>query len=205
MENMKGTTTVGIVCSDGVVFAADKRAVMGYFIANREVEKIFRIDERMAITTAGSVGDAQTLVRWLSAEAQLYKLRTDKYMTPYAATTLISNILSAYKFFPFLVQLLIGGLNDSGEGEIYNLDPVGGVTKEKFVSTGSGSPVAFGLLEDAYKDGVTTKEAAPLALKAVSIAMKRDVGTGDGVDLVIITKEGFKRYADKEIEKLVKK
>lgn len=200
-KTMKGTTTVGLVCNDGVILAADKRATMGYFIANREVDKIFQIDDTLAVTVAGSVGDAQTLVRYMKYEAQLYKMNYGKPMSVGAATTLLSNILFQYKFFPFLVQILVAGFDD--KPRIFNLDPIGGVTEERFVSTGSGSPVAYGLLEDAFEENRPIKDNLRLALRALSAAMKRDVGTGDGIDLVSIGPEEFKRYDRETIKKLL--
>jgi len=200
-KTLKGTTTIGLVCSDGVIFAADKRATMGYFIANRDVEKIFQIDDTLGVTVAGGVGDAQALVRYLKYEAQLYKMNYAKPMSVGAATTLLSNILSQYKFAPFLVQILVGGIDD--EPRIFNLDPVGGVTAEKFVSTGSGSPVAYGLLEDSYKENGSIKDNLRVALKALSVAMKRDAGTGDGIDVVTISSGEFKRFDKDSIKKIL--
>jgi|SRR5271157_2384281 len=200
-KTLKGTTTIGLVCNDGIVFAADKRATMGYFIANRDVDKIFQIDDTLGVTVAGGVGDAQSLVRYLKFEAQLYKMNYAKSMSVGATTTLLANVLSQYKFAPFLVQILVGGVDD--KPRIFNLDPVGGVTEETFVSTGSGSPVAYGLLEDSYKEGGSIKDNLRVALKALSVAMKRDAGTGDGIDLVSITPAEFKRFDKEAIKKIL--
>ena len=200
-KTLKGTTTVGLVCSDGIILASDKRATMGYFIANREVDKIFQIDDVLGVTVAGGVGDAQSLVRYLKFEAQLYKMNYGKPMSVTAATTLLSNILSQYKFAPFLVQILVGGFDD--KPRIFNLDPVGGVTEEKFVSTGSGSPVAYGLMEDSFKEDKPIKDNLKIALRALAVAMKRDAGTGDGIDLVTITPDEFKRYDKETVKKLL--
>ncbi len=198
---LKGTTTVGMVCSDGVVFAADKRATMGYLIANKEVEKIAKIDDRMAVTIAGSVADAQALVRIMRAEIQLYKLKKGKQMTVNSASSLLSNLMYQYKYFPFYVQILIGGVDD--EPRIFNLDPLGGLTEETFVSTGSGSPMAYGLLEDSYAAGKPIKENLGIALRAITVAMKRDCASGEGIDLVSITKAGFRKYKKDEIKKML--
>jgi proteasome beta subunit len=200
-KTMKGTTTVGLVCADGVILAADKRATMGYFIANREVDKIFQIDDTLGLTVAGSVADAQTLVRYMRYEAQLYKMNYGKPMSVEATATLLSNIMFQYKFFPFLVQILVAGYDE--KPRIFNLDPIGGATEEKFVSTGSGSPVAYGLLEDSFEENKPIKENLRLALRALSVAMKRDVGTGDGIDLVSIGPEEFKKYDKEAIKKLL--
>ena len=148
MKELKGTTTVGIVCKDGVVLASEKRATMGTFIATHEAKKIYQIDDFVGMTTAGAVGDAQQLVRIISAEARLYKVRRGEPMSVKAIATLLSNILSASKYFPFLVQLLVGGVDTKGPS-IYSLDLLGGQIEErKVVATGSGSPIAYGVLED---------------------------------------------------------
>ena len=201
VKKMKGTTTVGLICSDGVVMAADKRATMGYFIANKDTQKIFEIDTHMGMTVAGMVGDAQALVRLMQAEARLYKLDKGKPMPVKANATLLANILNNYKFMPFFVQLLVGGVDP--KPRIYNLDAAGGVTEEKFVSTGSGSLTAYGYLEDAYRDDRPIRENLRIAAKAISIAIRRDAGTGDAIDLVSIGKDGFRRYPKEEIRKLI--
>jgi len=194
-----GTTTLGLVCSDGVVFASDKRATMWHFIADKNIQKVYPITDYIAITTAGSVGDAQALVRYIQSDIKLYETREGRKMTVQGATTLMSNILFGYKMFPFLVQLIIGGVDK--EPRLYSLDPGGGVTSEDFISTGSGSPIAYGVLETNYKKDKSIKENLPLAVKAIATAMKRDSATGDGIDLVSIDKSGFKRYTKEEIEK----
>src|SRR3989338_2629848 len=116
----KGTTTVGMVCSDGIVLASDSRASMGYFIAAKDVQKIYQIDDRLAMTIAGSVADAQSLVRLMQAELKLYKMRRGQNMSVNAATTLLPNIMFQYKFFPFYVQILLGGVDGNGKSAIFN-------------------------------------------------------------------------------------
>ena len=196
-----GTTTVGLVCSDGIVMASDRRATMGYFIANKDIHKIYQIDDYRSMTIAGGVGDAQALVRLMQAEANLYKLKHGKNISVKAAASLLSNILHNYKFYPFYVQLLIGGFGD--KSEVYALDALGGLTEEKDVSTGSGSPVAYGVLEEMYKEGGAVKDNLRTAARAIAAAMKRDAATGESVDLVSVTKGGFKRYEKAEIEKML--
>jgi len=206
MENKKaqintGTTTVGLVCSDGIVLASDKRATMGYFIASKDVTKIYPISESLAMTVAGSVSDAQSLVRLMKAEASLYKLKYAKEMGASNAATLLSNILFQYKFFPYYVQLILAG-KDNDKYKIYSIDAIGGITEEIYTSTGSGSPIAFGVLEASYKESATIKEMIPVAIKAINIAMKRDAASGESVDVVIINKNGIKRLEKSEIAKL---
>jgi proteasome beta subunit len=196
-----GTTTVGLVCTDGIVMASDRRATMGYFIASKDIHKIYQIDDFLSMTIAGGVGDAQALVRLMQAESSLYKLKHGKNMSVKASANLLSNILHNYKFYPFYVQLLIGGYTD--RGEVYSLDALGGLTDEKYVSTGSGSPVAYGVLEEMYKEGGAVKDNLRAAARAIAAAMKRDAATGESVDLVSVTKAGFKRYEKGEIEKML--
>jgi proteasome beta subunit len=187
----KGTTTVGIVCSNGVVLATEKRATMGNLIASRDTKKIYRIADRMALTTAGSVGDAQRIARLASVELKLYELQRKAPMSIKAVSTLISNILWESRYFPYLIQLIIGGVDWSGP-KIFSLDPIGGLLEEKkIVATGSGSPVAYGVLEDRYDDEMSVENGVDLAVRALRAAMKRDSASGDGIDIVRITQEGY--------------
>jgi proteasome beta subunit len=194
-----GTTTVGIVCNEGVVMAADMRATMGHLIAHTNTDKLFKIDDHIGMTIAGSVGDAQVLVRWLQSEVDLYKLKRGSEMSVKAASTLMANILNQRKFTPFYVQLLIGGVDLEGN-HIYSLDAAGGSIPDKFTTTGSGSVFVYGVLEDHYKDGMSIDEGLDLAVRGISAAMKRDSASGNGMNVASITrKDGFKFLTQDEI------
>ncbi len=195
-----GTTTLGLVCKEGVVLAADRRATAGNLIAHKRTQKVYKIDDNIGLTTAGLVGDLQTLARYITAEVELYKLRRNAPMPVEACATLMANILSGSRFYPYWVQLVIGGFDRSG-GHVFSLDAAGGNLPDKFVSTGSGSPFVYGVLEDHYKDGLTVDEGADLAVRAVTASMKRDSYSGEGIDVAIITKDGFRTLDDKEVEK----
>ncbi len=199
---LKGTTTVGLIYSDGIVLAADKRATMGFFVSDKEARKIYKIDEHVAITTAGLVGDAQAIVRWLIAESKIYRMTIGKRITIKGLTTLLANILHNERLFPFYTQFIVGGYDS--KPRIFELDPLGGICEKKFSSTGSGSPVAYGVLESEYREDMEMQNAVKLALKAMSSALKRDAATGDGIDMVIITEKEFKRFSEEDIRKLAK-
>ncbi len=190
-KHLKGTTTVGIVCKDGVVLATEKRATMGHLIASKTAKKIYQIDDLVGLTTAGSVGDAQQIVRLISVESRLYKMRRQESMTIKGITTLLSNVLSAQRYYPLMVQLLIGGVDKKGPN-LYSLDALGGVIEEtKSVATGSGSPIAYGVLEDRYHEDMAIDEGAELAIRALHNAMKRDSASGNSIDVVCITSDGY--------------
>ncbi len=174
-----GTTTAGIVCKDGVVLAADQKATMGNIVASKEAMKVFKITEKIGMTIAGSVGDAQAMVRILRAEMNLYELEQGE-VTIKAAATLLGNILRAsYKSFtPELVQLLLGGVDRRGPS-LYSLDAAGGISEEKeFTFSGSGSVIAVGVLEDQYKKDISVEEGVDLLLRAIKAARERDVFSG---------------------------
>ena len=199
-EMMKGTTTLGLVCSDGVILATEKRATAGHLIAHKTTQKLFRIDEHMGLTVAGLVGDAQLLARWLQAEAELYRLKRGQPMTIKAASTLMANILNGRRMMPFWVQLLVGGTDQEG-GHVYSLDAAGGAIPDEFVTTGSGSPMVYGVLEDHFQSGMNMKEGARLAIRALTAAMKRDSASGDGISLVAIDGKSYREYTLEEIQK----
>ncbi len=204
MDNMeyKGTTTIGLVCDKGIVLASERRATMGHFIASRDAKKIYQIDDTVAMTTAGAVGDAQRLVKWMQVESKLYKMRREEPMTVKGTVSLLANILSSSRFYPFFVQLLVGGVDKNG-ASVYSLDALGGLIEEKkAVATGSGSPVAYGILEDRYVEKMSIEEGVELAVRALHNVMKRDSASGDGIDVVKITPEGYVQVEDAEIKKI---
>ncbi|MBI5636289.1 archaeal proteasome endopeptidase complex subunit beta [Candidatus Micrarchaeota archaeon] len=199
---LKGTTTVGLIFSDGVVLAADKRATMGNFIAIKDIDKILMVSDRIAFTTAGGVGDAQQLVRVMRAELELYLHQTGEPLSVKGASTLLANILQGNKYFPYLVQIIVGGVDK--QPRIFSLDPVGGLNDEtKYVSTGSGSVTAYGVLDAGFKAGLSKSEAVKLAASAVSGAMKRDSASGEAVDVVVITASGVERIAPADVAKII--
>ena len=199
-ELKKGTTTLGIVCKDGVVMATEHRATAGTLIAHKTTQKLFRIDDHLALCVAGLVGDAQVLARYITAEVQLYRLKHNSEMTINAASTLMSNILAGRRYFPYWVQLLMGGVDKDG-GHVYSLDAAGGSIPDKFVTGGSGSPYVYGVLEDHFKDDLSMTEGTDLAIRALNAAMKRDSASGDGMDIAQITAKGFKVLTEEEIKK----
>jgi proteasome beta subunit len=195
-----GTTTLGIVCKDGVIMATEHRATMGHMIAHSNTQKLFDIDRHIGLTTAGLVGDAQMLARYLKAEAELYRLKREQPMTLKAAATLTANILAGSRYYPYWVQLLVGGWDNDG-GHIYSIDAAGGSIPDKYCSTGSGSPFAYGVLEEGYKEGMSSKDGIDLAIKALHAAMKRDSASGDGYDIVVINTKGWNPLSPEELEK----
>ncbi len=187
-----GTTTVGLTTKDGVVLAADKRATAGFLIASRRAKKIIKLTGYAAMTISGLVADAQALADIVKEEASLYEKTYRKRLSIKGLATVLSNILFSSKWYPYIVQLIVAGYDI--KPRIYTLDPYGSITEEKFTSTGSGSPVALGVLENEYKEDLEIDKAMDLAVRAVGAAISRDAATGDGVDVVVISKD---RYEEK--------
>lgn len=190
-EVKKGTTTIGLVAKDGVVLAAESRATMGNLIANKDVEKIFKVQDHIGMTTAGGVADAQTLLRYMQVETNLYQIERDRPIKVKAAVTLLSNILHQNKYFPYWVQLLVGGYDDGPK--LYSLDALGSMIEEKMTSTGSGSPFAYGVIEDKYKENKSVKDNVKIALEALKAAMARDAMSGNHMNVVKITEKGYEK------------
>ena len=195
-----GTSTVGITFNGGVVVGADHRATMGNFIANKNVKKLFKISGRVALTTAGLVGHAQSLARMLTAELALYELKRDNPMTVQGAATLTANILVGR---PHYVQLLIVGVDESGPS-VYSIDSAGGSIPDLYCATGSGSPFMYGVLEDQFSKDMAQKDAIALAAKALLASAQRDSASGNGMDLAVITmKDGYVQLNNEEISEVL--
>ena len=194
-----GTSTIGICFSDGVVVGADHRATMGHFVANKSVQKLFKIADNLALTTAGLVGHAQSLSRTLAAEMNLFELKRGCNMTVKGAATLTANILVGR---PHWVQLLIAGYDDEG-GHVYSIDSAGGSIPDDYCATGSGSPYMYGVLEDQFKENMSEKDALKVAAKALLASAQRDAASGNGMDLAVITKSGFRLLDEAQITALI--
>ena len=197
----KGTTTLGLVCTDGIVMATEMRATMGNLIGHKTTQKLFRISDNMALTVAGLVGDAQMLARWLSAEVKLYELKTGTTMSLKAASTLMANIMNGRRYMPFWVQLLLGGIDSEG-GHVYSLDAAGGSIPDKFQTTGSGSPFVYGVLEDRFMEDLSVEQGKELGVRALTAAMKRDSASGDGISMCVIDSNGYHKVSPEDIAKI---
>jgi len=194
---LKGTTTVGVVCKDGVILASDTRVTMGFFVAHHKGKKVYKIDDHMAMTISGGVADAQKAVDILKANAQLYRLNTNRPMPISSAARLVANLLFSSRYAPLIAQVLIGGMDNTGP-HVFAVDPFGSITEEKCTATGSGSPVAYGVLEDKYKQDAHIRDMISIVVKAVESAMRRDAASGDSFDVSIIDKKGYRELNEKE-------
>jgi len=198
---LHGTTTVGIKAKDGVVLCADMRASAGYFIANNNTMKIQKIDEHAGMTMAGGVADAQNITDILRYHANIHRIQKQEPIPIKSLTRLTSLIFHQNRGYPFIADILVGGYDNSGPA-LFNIDMFGSVEEKTYVTTGSGSPVAYGLLEEEYHDDLTVEEAKVIALRAVKAAITRNIGTGDGINVSIIDKNGF-RLLTKEQKKAI--
>jgi len=198
---LKGTTTIGVVCRDGVILASDTRVTMGFYVAHKHGKKVYRIDDHIGMTIAGTVADAQRAVDILTANAQLYKINIGRPLPISSAARLVANLLFSSRYYPLQTQVLVGGVDDTGP-HVFNLDPFGSLNEEKSVSTGSGSPVVYGILEDRFKEDMSVEEALPVVVKAVNAAMKRDAASGDSYNVTVIDAKGYRELSERDKKKL---
>ncbi len=183
-----GTTTVGISTENGVIIATDRRASLGgRFVSNKQVQKVEQIHPTAAMTLVGSVGGAQSFIRSLRAEADLYEVRRDEPLSIHALATLAGNFARGGPYFA--INPIVGGVDEEGS-HVYSVDPAGGVLEDDYTVTGSGTMVATGTIEGQYDPEMSLSEARNLAIRAVNAAAERDTGSGNGVVLAEITDEG---------------
>ena len=193
---LPGATTVGVVCKDGVVLASERRLSYGYFVMSKSAKKTFKITDTIGTACAGLIYDMQVLAREVGAYVTLYSYERERSASVRTAAKIMANLLFERRMFPLLTQTIIGGVDQEGPS-LYVLDPIGSLIQDKFTSVGSGAEVAMGLLEAEYKEGLTTEEAKNLVTKAVRTAIARDIGSGGGLDLLMITKDGVKEESVK--------
>jgi len=200
---LHGTTTVGIKAKDGVVLCADMRASAGYFIANNNTMKIQKIADHAGMTMAGGVADAQNITDVLRYHANIHTVQNQEPIPIKSLTRLTSLIFHQNRGYPFMADILVGGFDNYGPA-LFNIDMFGSVEEKSYVTTGSGSPVAYGLLEEEYKENVTVEEAKAIALRAVKAAITRNIGTGDGINVAIIDKNGFRLLNNEQKKAIIK-
>ena len=197
-----GTTTVGVVCRDGVVLATDRRATAGTYVAHKRAKKMFILDDNKAATIAGLVADAQMIMDSLKSQIYLMKMDAKGPVSTKSVATYVSNVLFSSRGYPYIVQFIIAGYDDGGPS-IYVLDWFGTLTQERFITTGSGSPYAIGVLEASLKREPMLDDALPVVARAVRSSIERDPGSGEGIDMLTISKEGLRELTDAEISGLL--
>ncbi len=191
-----GATTVGVIFQGGVLLAAEKRVTYGGFIMSRGGKKVFKITDSIGVACAGLVGDMQILAREMQAQANLYSMDVGRPISVRSSAKLLANVLFNRRYAPLITQTIVGGLDEEGSS-IYVLDVLGSLIPDKYAAVGSGTETAIGVVEEGFKDNMTLEEAKKLVTRAVKAAIQRDAMSGDGLDFVIITKDGVVEEAAK--------
>jgi len=202
-ELKTGTTTLALQCKGGIVLAADKRATSGYLISHKKFDKIMNISDNIAVTVAGTVSDVQLLAKYIRAELKLKLIRTNRESSVKEAANLLSmmvyNNIRKLSLIPGISHFLIGGKDDEGF-HIYDLAPDGSIIDvDDYTTSGSGSVMVYGVLETLYDKKISVEEGIKLAVKSINAAVQRDIASGNGIDVVTITKDGVKKVISKEI------
>ncbi len=192
---MPGATAVGITYNDGVVFASERRIAYGNFLVSKTTKKTFVITDKVGAACAGLVADMQILSLQVSALAKIRKMEIKRDVPPNTVAKMMSNMMYERRFFPLLTQVIVGGLVD--KPTIYTLDPLGSVLPDEYAAVGTGAEMALGVLDPQYKKQMNEEEAINLAVKAVRSASLRDSASGDGIDVLIINKNGVKEISEK--------
>jgi proteasome beta subunit len=196
---LPGATTVGVVCKDGVILAAERRVTYGYFVMSKSGKKVFKIADKIGAACAGIVADMQILTREVGAYLNLYTFEREQSVTVRTAAKLMGSMLFERRYFPYLAQTIVGGIDEEGP-KLFVLDPLGSVIEDKFTAVGSGAEIAMGLLETDFREGMTVDDARGLVKKAVKAASARDIGSGEGIDLLVITNSGVKEEHESVIK-----
>lgn len=187
-EFMPGATVVGISYNSGVVLAAEKRVSFGNFVVNKNIKKTFSVTDHVGAACAGMVADMQVLVRQVEALAKIRKLETRRNVAPNSVAKLMSVIMFERRYFPLLTQVIVGGIDS--KPEIYTLDPLGSVLPDDYAAVGTGAEMALGIMDAEFKPNMTEEKARELAVRAIRSAIQRDASSGDGIDVLFVTKGG---------------
>ena len=185
-----GATTIGVVFKDGVILASEKRVSYGYLVVSKTGKKVFKITDHIGAACAGLVSDMQQLIREVSAYGNLFSLDVGRPISVRSAAKLMSNLLFSRRLAPLITQTIVGGFDDEGPS-LYSLDPLGSVLPDKYTVVGSGTEIAMGVVEDGFKENMNQEETKELVVRAMKSAISRDIMSGDGIDFLIINKDGM--------------
>ena len=191
---MPGATAVGITFDGGVVFASEKRIAFGNFLVSKSTKKTFPITSKVGATCAGLVADMQILTLQISALAKIRKMELKRDVPPNTVAKMMSNMMYERRYFPLLTQVIVGGVVD--KPIMYTLDPLGSVLPDEYAAVGTGAEMALGVLDPQFKSNMTKDEAIDLAKRAVRSAALRDSASGDGLDVLVITKDGSEEFTE---------
>jgi proteasome beta subunit len=190
MAWMPGATTVGLIFNGGVILAAEKRVTYGYFIMSKGGKKVFKVSDSIGVACAGLIGDMQILAKEMEAQANLYSMDVGRKISVRSAAKLMANVLFNRRYAPLFTQTIVGGLDEEGP-ELFVLDVLGSLIPDKYAAVGSGTELAIGVIEEGYKETLTAQQAKELVIRAIKSAISRDSMSGDGIDCLIITKDGI--------------
>jgi proteasome beta subunit len=192
---MPGATAVGITYNNGVLLASERRISYGNFVVNKNTKKTFTVTDHVGAACAGMVADMEVLVRQVSALSKIRRLETRRDIQPNSVAKLMSVIMFERRYFPLLTQVIVGGINN--RPEIYTLDPLGSVLPDKYAAVGTGAEMALGIMDADYSESLDEEKATALALRAIRSSIQRDSASGDGIDMLIINKDGKKELSHK--------
>jgi proteasome beta subunit len=187
---MPGATVVGISYNDGVILAAEKRVSFGNFVVNKNIKKTFTVTDQVGAACAGMVADMQILVRQVEALSKIRRLETRRSVPPNSVAKLMSVIMFERRYFPLLTQVIVGGID--AKPEIYTLDPLGSVLPDDYAAVGTGAELALGIIDAEYKPNMSEEKAKELAVRAIKSAIQRDAASGDGIDVLSVSKNGHR-------------
>ena len=191
---MPGATAVGITYNGGVVFASERRIAYGNFVVSKTTKKTFVITPQVGAACAGLVADMQILSLQVSALAKIRKMEIKRDVPPNTVAKMMSNMMYERRYFPLLTQVIVGGMTD--KPVIYTLDPLGSVLPDDYAAVGTGAEMALGVLDPQFQANMNEKDAVNLAVKAVRSATMRDSFSGDGIDVLVVNKDGINEFTE---------
>lgn len=174
-----------------MALAAEKRFAYGYFVMSKQARKVFRVTDRIGAACAGVVADMQNLVRETVAIVNIYRLENRMEPNVRTVAKLLSWQLFSSRYFPHLMETVVGGMDETGPHVIV-LDPLGSMIEDDYAVVGTGAEIAVGVIENSYSRNMGPEDVFDLAVKAVKSSISRDAGSGNGIDVLLYTREGLK-------------
>nr|XP_023651936.1 proteasome subunit beta type-7-like [Paramormyrops kingsleyae] len=183
-----GTTIAGVVCKDCVVLGADTRATSSEVVADKMCAKIHYYSPSKYCCGAGTAADTEKTTELLSSNLAIFSLNSGRNPRVVMAMQILQDLLFRYRG-QIGAHLILGGVDCAGS-HLYTVGPYGDMDKVPYLAMGSGDLPAMGILEDGFRANMELDAAKTLVRDAIHAGIMSDLGSGNNIDMCVITRQG---------------
>ncbi|XP_063687947.1 proteasome subunit beta type-2-like isoform X2 [Bolinopsis microptera] len=189
---------IGITGKDFVVVASDNLSAHSIIAIKHDAQKQFELGDKMIMAVSGDAGDMTNYAEYIQKNLKLYEMVHGYKLTPNAAANFSRKVMAQAlrSRGPYMVNLLLAGVEDDGTPSLYFMDYLAAMTKEKFAAHGYGSFFILSTLDRYYREDMTKDQAVDLLKTCIREVQSRFIVNLNAFSVKIIDKDGIKELGD---------